>query len=89
MVLAGPHRAGVEFECVRTHCGAGHLRAADPRGRFHGGDVLAHEAGFRTLAAHMDNAERLAGDQRARAGIAHHLPAAFTVRTVDLDHGIP
>lgn len=86
MVFARLDQARPKLDFLRAHFKALHLGIADPRCRSHGGDVLPHQAGLGTLAAHFGDAERLSGDERERAGIAHDLPAALAV--VYFDHEI-
>lgn len=86
MVFAGLYPARPELDFLRADLKALHLGIADPRCRSHGGYVLPHEAGLGTFAAHIGDAERLSGDERERAGIAHDLPPALAFGSVYFDH---
>ena len=93
-------RADFEMIIARRHTAwrKGHFRRADSKaiapgisdtaGSLDGRDMLAHQPWLAAPAANGGDPERLAGDERQRARIAHDLPSAFAFRSIDDDHGL-
>jgi hypothetical protein len=85
-IFAGHHLARREGDVGRADRKAVARRTAQRARGLDRSDMLAHQPRLGALAARIDDAEGLAGDQRQRARIAHHLSPAFALRPVDDDH---
>jgi len=83
LVVPGDESLRFELECGRADVRAVHARESDPRGGFHAGEVLAHQARMGATGADALDAEGLPAQQRQGQRAAQDLPAAFALGAVD------
>jgi hypothetical protein len=86
MILAWFNATGTKVQFGRSYRKAAAFGSGNNARSLHRSQMLPHQTGLGALTADVADLERLAGDKRQRARIAHDLATAFAFRTVDFNH---